>query len=56
MLVMIGYIFMFRMVKKMQTPGLEIVAGLTLPVSKELNPLQDFYKCVVNMCNNTYNN
>ena len=31
-LVMIGYIFMFRMVKKMQNSGLEIVAGLTLPL------------------------
>ena len=28
-LVMIGYIFMFKMVKKMQNSGLEIVAGLT---------------------------
>ena len=33
MLVMIEYIFMFRMVKKMQNSGLEIVAGLTLPLS-----------------------
>ena len=30
MLVMIGYIFMFRMVKKMQNSGLERVAGLRL--------------------------
>ena len=33
MLVMIRYIFMFRMVKKMQNSGLEIVAGLTLPLT-----------------------
>ena len=32
MLVMIGYIFMFKMVKKMQNSGLEIVAGLTGPL------------------------
>ena len=32
MLVMIGYIFMFKMVKKMQNSGLEIVAGLTRPL------------------------
>ena len=32
-LVMIGYIFMLRMVKKMQNSGLEIVAGLTLPLN-----------------------
>ena len=31
MLGMIGYIFMFKMVKKMQNSGLEIVAGLTPP-------------------------
>ena len=31
MLVMIGYIFMFKMVKKMQNSGLEIAAGLTPP-------------------------
>ena len=29
MLVMIGYIFMFKMVKKLQNSGLETVAGLT---------------------------
>ena len=34
MLVMIGYIFMFKMVKKMQNSGLEIVAGLTHPLRK----------------------
>ena len=34
MLVMIGYIFMFKMVKKMQNSGFEIVAGLTHPLSK----------------------
>ena len=33
MLVMIGYIFMFKMVKKMQNSGLEIVAGLTRPLT-----------------------
>ena len=32
MLVMIGYIFMFKMVKKMQNSGYEIVAGLTRPL------------------------
>ena len=32
MLVMIGYIFMFKMVKKMQNSGFEIVAGLTRPL------------------------
>ena len=32
MLVMIGYIFMIKMVKKMQNSGLEIVAGLTRPL------------------------
>ena len=32
MLVMIGYIFMFKMVKKMQNSGLEIIAGLTRPL------------------------
>ena len=31
MLVMIGYIFMLKMVNKMQNSGLEIVAGLTPP-------------------------
>ena len=34
MLVMIGYIFIFRMVKKMQNSGFEIVAGLTLPLTQ----------------------
>ena len=33
MLVMIGYIFMLKMVKKMQNSCLEIVAGLTCPLS-----------------------
>ena len=37
MLVIIGYIFMFRMVKKMQNSGLEIVAGLTLPLIPEID-------------------
>ena len=32
MLVMIGYIFMFKMVKKMKNSGLEVAAGLTLPL------------------------
>ena len=31
MLVMIGYIFMYKMVKKMQNSGFEIVAGFTPP-------------------------
>ena len=31
MLVMIGYIFMFKMVKKMQNSSFEIVAGFTPP-------------------------
>ena len=33
MLVMIGYIFIFKMVKKTQKSVLEIVAGLTLPLT-----------------------
>ena len=33
MLVMIGYTFMFKMVKRMQNSGLEMVAGLTCPSS-----------------------
>ena len=33
MLVMIGYIFMFKMVKELQDSGLEIVAGLTPPIT-----------------------
>ena len=33
MLVMIGCIFMFKMVKKMQNSGLEMVAGLTRPLT-----------------------
>ena len=32
MLVMIGYIFIIKMVKKMQNSGLEIVGGLTPPL------------------------
>ena len=35
-LVMIGYIFMFKMMKKMQNWGLEIVAGLTRPLTGDL--------------------
>ena len=38
MLVMIGYIFMLRMVKQMHNSGLEIVAGLTLPLSLDTRP------------------
>ena len=34
MFVMIGYIFMFKMVKKMQNSGLETVVGLTCPLRK----------------------
>ena len=33
MFVMIGYIFMFKMVKKIQNSGLETVAGLTPPLT-----------------------
>ena len=33
MLAMIGYIFMFKMVNKIQNSGLEIVAGLTRPLN-----------------------
>ena len=33
MLVILGYIFMFKMVKKMQNSGFEIVAGLTRPLT-----------------------
>ena len=33
MLVMIGYTFMFKMVRKMQNTGLEMVAGLTRPLN-----------------------
>ena len=32
MLVMIGYIFMFKMAKKVQNSGFKIVAGLTRPL------------------------
>ena len=32
MTVMIGYIFMFKMIHKMQNSGLEIEAGLTRPL------------------------
>ena len=32
MLVMIGYIFKFKMVKKMQNSGFKIVAGFTSPL------------------------
>ena len=35
MLVMIGYIFMFKMMKEMQNSGLEIVAGLTRPLNDD---------------------
>ena len=37
MLVMIGYIFMFKMVKKMQNSGFEIVAGFTPPLKAPWN-------------------
>ena len=33
MLVMIGYKFMFKMVKKIQNSSLEMVAGLTRPLN-----------------------
>ena len=32
MVIMIGYISMFKMVKKVQNSGLEMVAGLTRPL------------------------
>ena len=48
MLVMTGYVFMFKMVKKMQNSGLEMVGGLTRPLkqvsifrSVELSPICD---------------
>ena len=34
MLVMIGYIFIFKMVTKMQNSGFEIVAGFTPPLKR----------------------
>ena len=34
-LVMIGYIFVFKMEKKMQNSYLEIVAGLTPPLTRQ---------------------
>ena len=37
MLVMIGYIFIFKMVKKMKNSGLEILAGLTRPLTDTKN-------------------
>ena len=45
MLVMIGYIFMFKMVKKMQNSGLEMVAGLTRPLN-----------AIYNLCNEMQSN
>ena len=33
-------IFMFKMVKKMQNSGLEMVAGLTRPLNKQTNKAQ----------------
>ena len=39
MLVMIGYIFMFKMVKKMQNSGFEIVAGFTPPLKRREIPV-----------------
>ena len=39
MLVMIGYIFMFKMVKKMQNSGIEIVAGFTPPLKRREIPV-----------------
>ena len=40
MLVMIGYIFMFKMVKKkMQNSGFEIVAGFTPPLKSHEIPV-----------------
>ena len=39
MLVKIGYIFMFKMVKKMQNSGFEIVAGFTPPLKRREIPV-----------------
>ena len=39
MLVMIGYIFMFKMVKKMQNSGIEIVAWFTPPLKRREIPV-----------------
>ena len=41
MLIMIECIFMFKMVKKMQNSGLEIVAGLTPPLTKNKDFILD---------------
>ena len=46
MLVMIGYIFMFKMVKKMQNSGLEILAGLTRPLRRDCTTNQNWACCV----------
>ena len=40
MLVMIGYIFIIKMVKKMQNSCLEVVAGLTRPLILKLTAFQ----------------
>ena len=40
MLVMIGYIFIIKMVKKKRNSGLEIVAGLTRPLNHRLSVWQ----------------
>ena len=50
MLAMIGYKFMFKMVKKMQNSGLEIVAGLTLPLNREKKLLHVLIKMKVRLC------
>ena len=39
-LCLIGDIFMFKMVKKMQNSGLEMVAGLTRPLTKGYQIIQ----------------
>ena len=47
-LVMIGYIFMFRKVKKMQNSGLERVAGLTLPSNAVIDKISNFHEIAPN--------
>ena len=42
MLEMIGFIFMFKLAKNMQNSGLEIVAGLTRPLTRLNNSEPDY--------------
>ena len=46
MLLMKGYIFMFKMVKKMQNSGFEIVVGFTPPLIILLLRHEVLYKCL----------